>query len=271
MRALSLLLLALASSACIRAPIYPGSNLAPERVAALAQNGWTLERLDVGHGVRVAGLEKPPRSPDAPWLLFFGGNGSSIASAQAILAKIAGDEDVGLAAFAYRGFDSSDGDPSERALVQDASAIASHLASAHGAAPARLVLIGYSLGSGVAARLDAALARAKTPPRGLILVAPYTSIAKVASESIPCGGFLIADGWHTDRVAHDLVAPILIVHGADDHVIAVHHGRDLARQLGARATFVEVPHRGHDDVWRDARTLSAVHDFCFAPATGPTP
>ena len=265
---IALLLTATISLGCIRAPIYPGSSIPSERwTQAAGRPGWAIEHVEVAPGVTVVGLERAPKAPDAHWILFFGGNGSSIDSLQRIVEKVAADDDVGLAVFAYRGFDGSDGKPSERALVRDAEKIRAHLTENHGVEPARLDVMGYSLGTGVAARLDAALAKAKTPAHSLVLVAPYLSIRRVASESIPCGGFLLADRWHTDRIVDQLTGPILIVHGSDDHVVGVHHGRDLARLLGDRATFVQIPHRGHDDVWRDPETIAAIRKFLLLSPT----
>jgi pimeloyl-ACP methyl ester carboxylesterase len=55
----------------------------------------------------------------------------------------------------YRGYGGSDGKPSEQALLSDALFVIDHVLAAEGIDPAHVVLMGRSLGSGVAVHVAA--------------------------------------------------------------------------------------------------------------------
>ena len=74
-------------------------------------------------------------------------------------------------------------------------------------------------------------------------------------------GWLAPDPYRTDRLAPALAGPILLVHGTDDRLIGVHHGRELARLLGERARWVELAGREHNDVWENGRAAAEIRRF----------
>lgn len=231
-----------------------------------AKPGWSLATIDAG-GPALAGLVRAPAHDDSPWVLFFGGNGYNLATSQRAVSALAGTSGaLGLATFAYRGYDTSEGTPSEKALESDAARIAAWLSAAKGVPPGRLFVVGHSLGAAVAASLDQHLTRAGTPPMGLVLLSPSTSLSKVAREdTVFCAGCLLLDKWPTAKRARDLSAPILLVHGSADTIIPVHHARDLARLLGEKATLLIVPGAGHNDLLGKPETKRAVRRFLGAP------
>jgi uncharacterized protein len=136
--------------------------------------------------------------PGRQVVLYFPGNGDSLAGSVGRFRAIASDG-TGLVALSYRGYAGSSGAPSEQGLLRDAAA-AYAFASALYAAE-RLVAWGFSLGSGVAVALAA-----EHPLGGLILEAPYSSIADVAV----CPGAVFSKGpvslRPTDRT-RDATAP----------------------------------------------------------------
>jgi uncharacterized protein len=234
--------------------------------ARLARGGWQVARLERPEGVALVGLVRPGPA-DQPWLLFFSGNASGLAGSRDILEACAGGAAWGLAAFAYRGYDGSGGSPAQKDLLADAEAIATWLEATHGVAPSRLVLVGQSLGSGVAAHVSAVLARAGRPPRSTVLVSPYTSMARVFDEQVPLVpiGWVAPDPYRTDRFVDDLPGPLLLLHGGADTLIAPQHSRDLAARLGSRARHVELAELAHNDMWDDERVLAAIRGAVELP------
>ena len=85
---------------------------------------------------------------------------------------------TGLVALSYRGYAGSSGQPSEQGLLQDAAAAYAFTAARYGAD--RIVVWGFSLGTGVAVALAA-----EQPVGKLILEAPYTSIADRCRSVFP--------------------------------------------------------------------------------------
>ena len=86
-----LLLSNLALAACVRSPIYHPTKLPRLALDSLAkQPGWQVERLAVAPGLELVGLESAGTEPDAPWMLFFGGNAMGLPASQAVLTELRG-------------------------------------------------------------------------------------------------------------------------------------------------------------------------------------
>jgi pimeloyl-ACP methyl ester carboxylesterase len=239
---------------------YPTQVGEAELRSLAARPGWQLERVRVDSGLVLNGLLRPPSAADAPWLLLFGGNSSSLASGQSILELLASDADWGLAMWAYRGYDGSEGTPTQDGLCADAEAQIAHLQSTFQARPEALVLIGQSLGSGVAAHAAAWLHRRGTPPAALALLSPYTSIARIIDDRTPIIslGWAMPDSYHTDRLVEQISGPVLIIHGADDGLIPIRHGEELANALGEQAELLRLEGVGHNGVWDRESTLERI-------------
>ena len=112
--------------------------------------------------------------PDAPALLYFGGNAEDVSGTLPQLARLFPDHALYLMHF--RGFGQSTGEPTEPALHADARALYEHVRRDH----ADVKLIGRSLGSGVAARLAS-----EQPVTRLALVTPTTASRTWRLSSFP--------------------------------------------------------------------------------------
>ena len=236
------------SVGCGRSLLYGRTSLSADARAALAAKpGWREASLTIGK-LELNGLVRPPEFPEAPWVLYFGGNATTLEGSQWILERIAGAEDMGLAVFAYRGYDGSDGRPTQRALVRDGVAAAAEI-TALGATPEHLVIVGQSLGAAVAVQVTAELQEAGRAPAGLVLVSPFTSVPAVARDHVGCAPVcLFPDPWRSIRRVHGLRGPALVLHGTKDDVVPIAHGRRIAESL-PDARFVELPEKGHNDLW----------------------
>ena len=78
--------------------------------ALAAKPGWAKAELEVAPSITLRGLVRRPSVSGKPWVLFYPGNDESqLERGQAFLIRLAGDADLGLAVFGYRGYDASDG------------------------------------------------------------------------------------------------------------------------------------------------------------------
>jgi uncharacterized protein len=267
-----LLFAVLAAPACWRTFIFHPTRLPAGALELLAaEPGWKLDRVRVEPDIELVGLVRPPPDEAAPWLLYFGGNAMGVADAQEVLTIAADKEPWGLASWAYRGYDGSDGAPSEEALVEDAVYLARHLLETYGVAPERLFLVGQSLGTGVAALAAKELVGGGVRPAGLALLAPYTSMAEVVNEKTPIFpvAWSVSDEFPSEEALVAVDLPVLIIHGVHDEIISIAHGRRLHEVLGARATLVEV-NRGHNDLWvAPSPATGPLHRFIAAHALEP--
>ncbi|KAI0088489.1 Alpha/Beta hydrolase protein [Irpex rosettiformis] len=147
----------------------------------------------------------------------------------------------------YRGFGDSEGIPSEPGLEIDAYASWKWLVD-NGAKPEDIVVVGHSLGTGVTASLAKRLAADGVKPRGLVLLAPFTSprdlIETYAILGVPIlqpvqafsAGRKFLQDWlsvefDTLSVIQEFNAPTLIAHSHDDDDIPYEHSRTLIDKL----------------------------------------
>jgi len=180
-------------------------------------------------------------------IVFFHGNGDSLRTAAFIaLPYLAAG--YGFLLVEYRGYSGMPGSPTEVGIYADARAdIRSLIAS--GVKEADIVLFGYSLGTGVAVQM----AR-EFHARGVILLAPYMSVAKQAQLTFPFfpAGFLVKDRYENFSKIPDLHVTILMANGGRDEVIPPSQGRQLFALANEPKQFAFIPEAGHTDLFQSA-------------------
>jgi fermentation-respiration switch protein FrsA (DUF1100 family) len=211
--------------------------------------------LDTSDGEKVIAWHVPAQ-PGKFAIIYFHGNGDVLALRVPRLREVFADG-TGLVALSFRGYAGSTGQPTERGLLADAAA-AYEFAAMH-YAPERLVVWGFSLGTGPAVALAA------TRPIGkVILEAPYTSTADVAASTLPIVPvrWLMKDQFRSDLRIQNVTAPILVMHGVRDPGIPIRLGERLFALAHEPKRFVRFADGGHDDL--DAHgSLSAVRQFLY--------
>lgn len=197
-----------------------------------------------------------------PLLVYFHGNAGHIGDRMAKLGHFI-EAGFGILAVSYRGYGNSKGAPSETGLYEDARAALHHALKDIGLKPKDVLLYGESLGSGIATHTAKVMADNGTPVGGLVLEAPYTSVARRSQEMYPFipAVLLVKDKYHSiDKIAH-IDCPLLLFHGEADTVIPVHHGRALLAAAKEPKQGYFFPETGHTDF--DHATLTR-HLLAFA-------
>lgn len=242
--------------ACQRMILFPAP--APRSIAASA--GTLLEGRSAG-GRRVAALWSPTR-PDAPTIAFFHGNGAQL-SDSADLAPFFHAEGWNVFAVEYPGYGPlADDAPSEESLLDVADGAMTLLRTRLSVPIERTVLVGQSLGTGVATALAARGAGSK-----LVLTSPFRSITAVARDRfwfLPVG-LLVRDRFDSEARAPSVTIPALVIHGTDDEVIPFAHGVEMARRL-PHGTLARIARAHHNDLWSDfaSELLAAMRAFITA-------
>ncbi|MGA9089026.1 MAG: alpha/beta hydrolase [Bradyrhizobium sp.] len=219
-------------------PIPQTARTAPEAAGFGAAEEHFLTTAD-GEKIIVWHV---PAKPGHPVVIYFHGNGDFLAGLVGRFRDITSDG-TGLVAVSYRGYAGSSGRPSEQGLLRDAAAAYAFASARYGAD--RIVVWGFSLGSGVAVALAA-----DQPIGKLVLEAPYTSIAEVAGAAFPLlpVRWLIRDQFRSDqRIAH-VTAPLLVMHGARDSTISIDLGERLFALANEPKQFVRFAEGGHNDL-----------------------
>jgi pimeloyl-ACP methyl ester carboxylesterase len=148
----------------------------------------------------------------------------------------------------YPGYAARPGRPSERSILADAFTLYEHVALRY--PDDRLVLVGESLGSGVAAAVAAESSLPRAPDR-LVLVTPLASIPDAAARLYP---FLPARALVRDRFDVLQALPayrghVAILLAGQDEILGPEAGRRVADVARARGPteVVELPRAGHND------------------------
>jgi fermentation-respiration switch protein FrsA (DUF1100 family) len=211
------------------APRAAGFSQAEEHVLTTSDG----ERVIVWHVAAAPGRHV---------VIYFPGNGDTLAGSAGRFADITSDG-TGLVALSYRGYAGSSGRPSEEGLLQDAAAAYVFASALYPAS--KIVLWGFSLGSGVAVALAA-----DRQAGGVILEAPYSSIADVAAAAFPFlpVRYFVRDPFHSDQRIAKVTVPLLIMHGVRDATIPIALGERLFALANEPKQFVRFDQGGHDDL-----------------------
>jgi fermentation-respiration switch protein FrsA (DUF1100 family) len=197
--------------------------------------------LTASDGVHITAWYVKPQD-NKPVIVYFHGNGGALRYRVARFKKLIGSG-IGLVALEYRGYGGNPGSPSERGLIADGEAAYAFAAARY---PVKqIVLWGESLGSGVAVAVAA-----KEPVGRLILEAPFTSAAAVASLRywyMPVR-LLMKDQFHSDRRIGKVTAPLLILHGVHDHVVPYAMGERMFELANKPKHIVRFLDGGHENL-----------------------
>lgn len=230
---------------------FPDRARTPPAAAGFPQAAEEI--LATADGEKVIAWHVPPKE-NQPVVLYFHGNGGALWMRADRFRALTADG-TGLLALSYRGYGGSSGSPSEEGLIADAEATYAFAAARY--PPERIVLWGESLGCGVAVALAA-----ERPVARVVLEAPFTSAADVASSVYPYVPVrkLMKDQFRSDERIGKVKAPVLIMHGARDNVVPIAFGEKLYQLANQPKHFVRFPAGGHEGL--DAHgALAAAKSF----------
>lgn len=209
----------------------------------LPQGAERLSVTTADHEV-VKGVYMPSEAPGSvPVLILgFGGNAWNAQDVAEYLHELFPDEAV--AAFHYRGYPPSSGVPSADALVADAPLV--HDAAVKRSKPGKVIGIGFSIGTAVAARLS--MVRKLD---GLILVTPFDSLKALAQGMfpwLPIGPFFTheidaAEALHQNDVA------VAVIAAERDEIVPRERTKGLRDAIPNLVFERTIEGAGHNDIY----------------------
>jgi uncharacterized protein len=232
-----------------------------QKLASVAspQKGVEEVRLKTSDGVTLHGwLKHPtvtPASERFPLVIVFGGVRREISWMVDRGNKF---DRWGWLYINYRGFGLSEGDSTERVVLQDVKLIYDYAAARPDVDAGSIVLFGRSLGTYFAVAL------AKTRKiRGAILVTPFDSFVALGGERYPWlpVKLLINGRYDPAAIAPKIKVPALFVLAESDDVTPVAHGVALARGWGGPHRTVTLGGVGHYGIERRSDFWNAVGEF----------
>lgn len=239
--------------------VFPGRVANPARVEEIRHYYPRLEPFAVtaADGATLRGYYLP-RERDGrlqPAVLYFSGNaeeqtGFFLWSPNELRAYTVAGVD-------YRGYGASDGKPSEAAVKADALAVYDALLEKLGP-DGRIVVMGRSLGSGVAA-----FVAANRPVAGVILVTPYDSLAAVgqAAHRFAPVRLLMKHPFDVAPDAARITAPALFLVAGDDHLIPPARAEALAGLWPGPKTYEVIAAATHNNILDSPRYWQIIREF----------
>jgi fermentation-respiration switch protein FrsA (DUF1100 family) len=194
-----------------------------------------------------------------PWIIFLHGNDANVGS-RLNIEHYEGLRALGVnvAAPEYRGFAGMPGVPSEAGLDADAASAYDYLRGRLGIEPRRIVIYGWSLGSGVAVDLAA-----RVDEGGVILEGAPASIVAIGQQRyrlFPVR-LLIRNPFDSIRKIDRVHAPMLFLHSPEDAVIPIAEGRRLFDAAPQPKQWMEVAGGHVYASEKDPRFFSRIEAF----------
>lgn len=222
------------------------------------------ERLSVktADGHELAGVYIPAdkSQTDRTLVLGFGGNAWNGQDVAEYLHELYPDDEV--VTFHYRGYRPSTGSPSADALIADAPLV--YDAAVRKALPERIVAVGFSIGTGVAAQLAGA-----RKLDGLILVTPFDSLRSVAQSMfpwLPIGPFFSHEIDAASALQKSDV-PVAIIAAERDEIVPAARTAALRNRIRKLVFDRTIPGAGHNDIYTRSNFHQAMRealDLCEA-------
>lgn len=187
---------------------------------------------------------REPEAADSPVMLLFHGNAGSHYHRIPIYQALA-QNGAAVLGVGYPGYGGNAGTPSETELFQAAQANYDWLIH-KGIKPGRIIIIGESLGSGVAARLASQNAAA-----GLIMIAAHSGMDEMAQRQFPVFPvrWLIKDRYPTLDYIDRVDMPLIWIHGTRDELISFATGQRLFDAARDPKAAYPIKNAGHNDLW----------------------
>ena len=266
MAAMSVALLANAASTPVLAQsihdrIYPAPTV--PITSAVLPAGATHLVVTTSDGLAITGAAIPAQ-PGKPTLLIFHGNGSSAMSTLDWFAPLVASG-YGVVAAEYRGYSGNPGRADEPGLARDADAF--YAVARRMAGSGRLIVIGHSLGGGVAFGLAT---RQKLD--ALVTIGTFTGLRAMTPKIARA---FISDRYDNLAAIPTLDEPLFLIHGTADETVPIAMGQELhkaafaAKRHGLSAVIRGAGH--HPDGTTVAAIVEMISAHLDRPEAAPRP
>lgn len=162
-------------------------------------------------------------------LLWCHGNAEDLAYSYQSFRELHKRLGVDVIAFDYSGYGCSSGKPSESQAYLDVNTVFQHALTTLHVPLNRMVVVGRSLGSGIATEL----ASKADGLAALILISPLASACSVAGSVLSVIMSPVDIFCNKDKVCKLQTFPVYVIHGRKDVVVPYAHGELLVQKLRA--------------------------------------
>jgi len=231
--------------------LFPTNAVAP---AGPLPQGAAQMQIGTSDGETLRGIYLPPAvEGGGPRTLVVGFGGNAWNAQDAAEYLHATFPEAHVVAFHYRGYSPSTGSPSARALIADAPVIFDEAVKR--VAPQKVLAVGFSIGSGVAASLADRV-------DGLILVTPFDSLKAVAGDLypwLPVGPFFEHE-IDTASILGTTQVPVAILAAERDEIISPARTAALREHVPNLVFDRTIAASGHNDIYQREEFRAAMDE-----------
>lgn len=224
--------------------VYPAPRYPVGEWDTAAALGWEDVYFKSADGTQLHGWYRDLGEPPQAHVLYCHGNGENVAFTGDYLASLARRNRLSIFVFDYRGYGRSEGAPHEAGILADADAAQQWLAARASIQPNEVVIMGRSLGGGVAVNLAA-----RNGARGLIIQNTFTSMPDAAAYHYPWVPvrWLMRNRYDSLQQIARYHGPLLQSHGDRDTVVPFPLGQKLHAAAPGKKQFFISSGRNHND------------------------
>lgn len=189
-------------------------------------------------------------------IIYFGGNGDEVSD---LVLQAKQNLDWAILLVNYPGYGNSDGKPSEKSFFDSALKIYDNLISRRDIDTNNIVIMGRSIGTGVATFLAY-----KRKNIGVILISPFASMAKVVNDKLGCLlpiNLILKNQFDSKTYASKINSPLLCIYGTKDNIIPMRHSKSLMKYWGGRVESRELIGFNHNNLIGSKEVWDCINEF----------
>lgn len=212
----------------------------PKRVKYTDERSFFVDikvRSSVDPSITICGIHI--KSNSNKYVVWSMGNACDCLTMNAYLTLFSKLHNVNVIAYDYPGYGMSTGSPSEQGCYDALDHVMVYLTHTLYVPTTDIVLVGYSLGTGVVAEYISTHVWSSK----VYLIAPYKSIARVVYDASWSLWRWLFDSFVTIDKLYKTSCEIQLVHGSKDQVIPISHSYDLKKTFfGPEVKVYEADH-----------------------------
>ena len=203
--------------------VYPVPSVASPEAWEISQAAQTDVTFEAEDGTTLHGWYFAHDQPRFA-ILYCHGNGEDISHNGAYMTYLRDKLEASIFVFDYRGYGKSEGSPHEAGIILDGLAAQRWLAEKLQLETNQIVLMGRSLGGGVAVA-----AAEQQGARALVLQNTFANLSEVAAGKFPWlpVRWMMSNRYPSDERIADYAGPLLQIHGTADQVVPYAQGQKL--------------------------------------------
>ncbi|NPA66435.1 MAG: alpha/beta hydrolase [Epsilonproteobacteria bacterium] len=218
------------------------------RDMSLYDNQYTFLTLKSGN-ITLEGCMYEPEGPKGT-ILYFGGRGQDSVG---LLPKLVETlPNLRIVTFNYRGYGKSQGNPNEKALLQDGVLVAQKIQKRY----QNVTVIGYSLGGSIASYVAL-----HVKVSSLVLIGAFCSLDSLIYQKYKRKLPLLRYHFFTCKYLKDVKIPVALLISKDDDVIDYNESKKIKEFIQKLYIYKELDKLNHRELLLNKEVISVINEI----------